>query len=316
MKKIYQIIMLCAMAIAMVSCGGTKSDSEERESYHDSVAVACNNFDFAKAYLYAEKCDAKDEVIKKEGAYVLEQQGESGLVRISMIVNEHNAPWLYLDMLKMAISMGQESLATRLYKMSDACDEQAMDYAVTADMEGLVKTFVSKNSNFIDKQNVIEYLKEKGTYDRVFTVIEKQRQEEKKRAKEEAKAKILAELLASKHSLPECSLPSGLHLCTEDVSYDGGRELERKYQKYINDAHYHNNRCTEALIKAIEFGDKDFALSVMKYYVKNMHAVATGKRKWASEYGYASYYRISWDYKDKEEALTILRNAIQKKKIK
>lgn len=32
MKKIFLIIILCAMAIAMVSCGGTKSDSEERES--------------------------------------------------------------------------------------------------------------------------------------------------------------------------------------------------------------------------------------------------------------------------------------------
>lgn len=176
MKKIFLNIILCAMAIVMVSCGGTKSDSEERESasqirYHDSVAVACNNFDFAKAYLYAEKCDAKDEVIKKEGAYVLENQGESGLVRISMIINEHNAHWLYLDLMKIAIAMGDESLATKLYNMSDDCDVEAIDYAITADMEGLVNTFVSKKPYYADKQNVIEYLKKKGTYEKIVKSI-------------------------------------------------------------------------------------------------------------------------------------------------
>lgn len=49
---------------------------------------------------------------------MLENQGESGLVRISMIINEHNAHWLYLDLMKMAIAMGDESLATKLYNMS------------------------------------------------------------------------------------------------------------------------------------------------------------------------------------------------------
>lgn len=250
MNKIYHIITLCAIVITLASCGGGKGKSESKTNYHDSVAVACNNFDFAKAYLYAEKCDAKDEVIKKEGAYVLEQQGESGLVRISMIVNEHNAPWLYLDMLKMAISMGKESLATRLYKMSDACDEQAMDYAVTADMEGLVNTFISKNSNFIDKQNVIEYLKEKGTYDKFFTVIDKQRQEEKKRAEAEEKAKKIAALNKEIDNLASQVFPSRPALGIVKSDYHG--EIPSGYTYYRNRVDEFNAECRKLLAKMIK----------------------------------------------------------------
>lgn len=166
MKKIYQIIMLCAIAVALVSC-----DSIKKSRLNDAL----ENNDFVKAYQYAKALEESNqgedflsEVIKKEAQYVLDNQGEAGLVRISMIVNEHNASWVYLDVLKMAISMGDESIATKLYKMSDACDEEAMDYAITADMEELVNTFISKNLDFIDKQNVIEYLKEKGTYDKLY----------------------------------------------------------------------------------------------------------------------------------------------------
>lgn len=57
--------------------------------------------------------------------------------------------------------------------------EQSLDYAVTADMEGLVSTFLSKNPSCIDKQNVIDYLKEKGTYNKLYPEIKKKRHEEK-----------------------------------------------------------------------------------------------------------------------------------------
>lgn len=176
MKKIYQIVMLCAMVVALASCGGSTGAST---NYEDSVNIALEDRDFVKAYRFASKCGMTKTVVSKEAAYVLEEQGEAGLVRIAMIVNEHKAPEIYLDLLKMAISMDNEQLATKIYKMSDACDEQSLDYAVTADMEGLVSTFLSKNPSCIDKQNVIEYLKEKGTYNKLYSEIEKKRHEEK-----------------------------------------------------------------------------------------------------------------------------------------
>lgn len=251
MNNNYQIVILCAIVIVLVSCGGGKEKSDSYINYHDSVTVACENIDFVKAYMYAEKCGAIDEVIKKEGAYVLENQGESGLVRISMIVNEHNAPWLYLDMLKMAISKGDESLATKLYKMSDACDEQAMDYAVTADMEGLVNTFISKNSNFIDKQNVIEYLKEKGTYEKLYFPIEKQRQEEKKRAEAEAKAKKIAALNKEIDDLSSRKFPSrpALGIVKSEGLYG---KIPHEYENYRDRVDEFNAECRKLLAKMIK----------------------------------------------------------------
>lgn len=245
MKKIYQIFMPCVMAIALASCGGR---TENEANYEDSVNVALENRDFVKAYRFASKCGMTSSVVSKEAAYVLEEQGEAGLVRIAMIVNEHNAPEIYLDLLKIAISMNNEQLATKLYKSSDACDEQTIDYAVTADMEGLVNTFISKNSNFIDKQNVIEYLKEKGTYDKFFTVIDKQRQEEKKRAEAEEKAKKIAALNKEIDNLTSQVFPSRPAL----GMVKGYGEIPDEYKSYRDRVDDFNADCRKLLAGAIK----------------------------------------------------------------
>lgn len=109
MKKFF---LFCTLCIALVfGC-----DRINRSSFESAL----NNNDFEAAYKYAGDYEAtKKVVIKKEAKYVLENQGEDGLARIKMIVNEHNAPWVYLDVLEMAVAMGDKDLAFKIYNMTD-----------------------------------------------------------------------------------------------------------------------------------------------------------------------------------------------------
>lgn len=207
MKKIYLFIMLCAMSVAVASCGGCSNnnsddwnddevyDEDNDKTYRELLTEACDDRDFVRAYQLADP-DEEDInfVVKQEAAYVLESQGEKGLVRLQMIVNEHNASWLYLDMLKVAISMGDETLATKLYKMGNQCDEQAVDYAITADMEDLIIAFLNRNTNYIDKRSVIDYLEEKGLFEKTVSVINKKKLEEKANTEKADNAKLAANI--------------------------------------------------------------------------------------------------------------------------
>ena len=47
MKKIYQIIMLCAMGIALASCGGGSTTENYKE--------ACEQHEFQKAYSFVNE---------------------------------------------------------------------------------------------------------------------------------------------------------------------------------------------------------------------------------------------------------------------
>lgn len=152
MKKIYQIIMLCAMGIALASCGG--GSTTEKEHYKE----ACEQHDFQKAYsivnelkkemqeyenenAYEISCgetgapfgqdefatyknlkenyeEAEHYVVLQEATYILESQGLDGLVKISMVVKEHNAQWVYAELIDIAVAMGNEDLVIRLKKLA------------------------------------------------------------------------------------------------------------------------------------------------------------------------------------------------------
>lgn len=267
-KKICQFILLCAVILALGSCSGCCSSEP---NYNDSVNIALENRDFVKAYRFASKCDMTKSVVSKEAAYVLEEQGEAGLVRIAMIVNEHKAQGIYLDLLKMAISMGNEQLATKIYKMSDACDEQSLDYAVTADMEGLVSTFLSKNPSCIDKQNVIEYLKEKGTYNKLYSEIEKKRQEENtKRFRERIKS-ILSQVEGTKppKGLQDYYLGSemrdGLYMVSNKSNVD-----------YYASSQKVNSQLDELLTEAIKMKNLQLCQEIISSYKETIE-VTTGE---------------------------------------
>lgn len=304
MKKIYQIIMLCVMSVELGSCGGFNSNSTEI-NYHDSVAVACNNFDFPKAYFYAGKCGAEDEVIKKEGAYVLEQQGESGLVRISMIVNEHKAQWLYLDLMKMAISMGNETLATKIFKMSDDCDDQCIDYAITADMEGLINLFINKKDKYIDEENVAEYLKDKGTYDEKYKAIAKKRIEEINRNLKERETYLL------KTNLPP--IVSAINIVRK-----GSYDIQEKCEKYNDTVNKYNKKCLELLVDAINNKNLKIAQRAAKMPKKTVvftyHLIKNG----GTDFDMDNTYRVVVTHSSASitNAKNVLNEAIKEGKFK
>lgn len=58
MKKIYQIIMICAMGIALVSCGGGRKSDSKKVSAADYRA-ACEQGDFLKAYSIVDEIKLK-----------------------------------------------------------------------------------------------------------------------------------------------------------------------------------------------------------------------------------------------------------------
>ena len=144
MKKIYQIIMLCAMGIALASCGGGSTTENYKE--------ACEQHEFQKAYSFVNELkkemqeyqnengyeiknnwgdetakynnlknnykEAEHYVVLQEAAYILESQGLDGLVKISMVVKEHDAQWVYADLIDIAVAMGNEELENRLQKLA------------------------------------------------------------------------------------------------------------------------------------------------------------------------------------------------------
>ena len=156
MKKIYQIIMFCAMGIALASCGG--GSTTEKEPEPTDYKEACEQHDFQKAYSFVNELkkemqeyenenadqirdgeegwsygqdefatyenlkenyeEAEHYVVLQEATYILESQGLDGLVKISMVVKEHDAQWVYDDLIDIAVAMGNEDLVIRLNKLA------------------------------------------------------------------------------------------------------------------------------------------------------------------------------------------------------
>lgn len=150
MKKIFQIIMLCAMGIVLASCGG--GSTTEKEPEPTDYKGACEQHEFQKAYSFVNELKkemqeyenknatfikyggqnelatyenlkenyekAEHYVVLQEATYILESQGLEGLMKIAMIVKEHDAQWVYADLIDIAVAMGNEELKNRLKKLA------------------------------------------------------------------------------------------------------------------------------------------------------------------------------------------------------
>ncbi|MCQ2223726.1 MAG: hypothetical protein MJZ35_08070 [Bacteroidaceae bacterium] len=309
MKKfLLFLLVVAACYFGVKSWMGYSSESEESdddlENYEDSIAMALDSNDFVKAYRYAnhfsEYSEEAKTVVKKEAQYVLENQGESGLVRIAMIVDEHDASWVYPDLLNMAISMGNESLSCKISKLCDDVNSQTMGYAVMADMETLVTDFLQKNNSLIDNPNVIIYLKEKGTFETIGKAIrEKKTAEEKKKQNEEIE-KLIKSIDESQSYVVQTFRPGKTRIDTH--GYDG-----RDAKAYQNAVVRYNGQCRELLSKAIEYKDlKTAKLSISKCK-KNFYYSF-----YNTPGGHSCDYTLecSYDASDIDEMKSILANAI------
>lgn len=115
MKKIYQLsISACALCALMafagcISCGDGDGDYQQ----------ACEEGDFVKAYKCAKSADAERYVILHEAMYALEQDKETGLMKIAFIAKEHKTDdWLFDELEDFAHQMGDEELAQKLSSMN------------------------------------------------------------------------------------------------------------------------------------------------------------------------------------------------------
>lgn len=163
MKKIYQIIILCTMGVALVGCEGI-SIGNSNVDYKE----ACEQGDFQKAYAAVNKLkkemqdfenrygkeirycregywnigegklsefenlennykDAEYYVVLQEATYILESQGLDGLVKIAMIVKEHHAEWVYDDLIDIAVAMGNDELVDRMKKLAGSTSGESTD---------------------------------------------------------------------------------------------------------------------------------------------------------------------------------------------
>lgn len=166
MKKIYLIIMLCVMAVALASCGGSSTAEKEPEEPEDYIE-ACEQGEFIKAYSVVNKLkgkmqnyenghagniqwgreglsigmdelatynnlkknfeDAERYVVLQEATFILESQGLEGMTKIAMIVKEHDAKWLYKDLIDIAIAMGNDEMADRMKKLAGPVEDSSKE---------------------------------------------------------------------------------------------------------------------------------------------------------------------------------------------
>ena len=116
---------------------------KEMQNYEESrdYKTPCEKHDFVKAYKAVDKLkqDAQNErfdptaqsnytnnyeealkyVVLQEALYVLEENGEKGLPRIVGIVKEHDANWLYEELIDTYQAIGDDDLVEQLMKMQN-----------------------------------------------------------------------------------------------------------------------------------------------------------------------------------------------------
>lgn len=87
-------------------------DVKHSSSFSDEIKQ--RNF-----YLWKSYKDAEKYVVLQEAIYIIENQGVEGLPRISVIVKEHEAGWVYNELIDIAIALGDETLEARLKNLAN-----------------------------------------------------------------------------------------------------------------------------------------------------------------------------------------------------
>ena len=136
---------------------------------------ACAERDFAKAYSIVYEMKEKQEekehcryingsyeplkyVILQEAMVVLEENGEDGLIRIAGIVKEHNAAWLYDELITLFKSTGNKELLEKLERMDP---HRAILASETPIISGILKGYfeVSGQTAKIENEYLVVNLK-------------------------------------------------------------------------------------------------------------------------------------------------------------
>ena len=102
-----------------------REDYEELKEDYSYYSHSSDVSDMRKSKELDEKCDharakyheAKKYVVFHEAMYVLEENGENGLLRIAGIIKEHNAKWLYRELIDVARKTSNKDLEEKLIEM-------------------------------------------------------------------------------------------------------------------------------------------------------------------------------------------------------
>lgn len=128
MKKIFLFLIGSVFCVFVIGCTSSPENDYRK---------ACEEHDFIKAYQIVDDLDkerlnvdddhyyvalgradeAKRYVIVQEAMYLLEQGGDANLMRIVGIVKEHEAEWLYDELIDVAQRIGDEELAEKILNM-------------------------------------------------------------------------------------------------------------------------------------------------------------------------------------------------------
>lgn len=139
LKKIIIIVVAFSALLAIIINWGDiwgswrySREKTKAESLHNDYVKACEEYNFEEAYKIVNEINtidireapkAEKYVVLHEATHVLEDEGVNGLTRIAFIAKEHNAQWLYKDLLDIAISSGDEELEARLRKLINGSDD-------------------------------------------------------------------------------------------------------------------------------------------------------------------------------------------------
>ena len=161
MKKIYLFLILCVMCIALVSCGNKEKD------YQKQYMEACANNDFAKANAIVDmmEVDCKSEdlekdirthrnyVIEKEVLYLVAQGTEESANRLLFLFKENDS-FGWDRLLELAISQGNEYLATKIVDASDSISVQSVEAAIRNNLHKLADNMLTKDIKKYAKDSI------------------------------------------------------------------------------------------------------------------------------------------------------------------
>ena len=180
MKKIYLFLILCAMCIALASCGNKEKD------YQKQYMEACANNDFAKANAIVDmmEVDCKSEdlekdirthrnyVIEKEVLYLVAQGTEESANRLLFLFKENDS-FGWDRLLELAISQGNEYLATKIVDASQSISDQSVEAAIRNNMHQLADNMLTKDiKEYANNLVVINYVVENDKIDLVKSMLE------------------------------------------------------------------------------------------------------------------------------------------------
>ena len=180
MKKIYLFLILCVMCIALASCGNKEKD------YQKQYMEACANNDFAKANAIVDmmEVDCKSEdlekdirthrnyVIEKEVLYLVAQGTEESANRLLFLFKENDS-FGWDRLLELAISQGNEYLATKIVDASQSISDQSVEAAIRNNMHQLADNMLTKDiKEYANNLVVINYVVENDKIDLVKSMLE------------------------------------------------------------------------------------------------------------------------------------------------